>query len=55
MESQEREVKPTKHHFALKCLAELYVPYNHHSRQFEVRKCNLDHCHPIGPEIIPSF
>ena len=48
-------IRPTQHHFALKCPAKLYVSYNHHIEKFEVRKCNLDHCHPIGPDIMPHY
>ena len=48
-------IRPTEHHFALKCSAELYISYNHSSKKFIVKRCNLNHNHPIGADIIPHY
>ena len=48
-------IRPTQHHFALKCSAELYTSYNHSVKKFTVQRCNLNHSHPIGAHIIPHY
>ena len=48
-------IRPTQHHFALQCPAELYISYDHNVKKFIVKKCNLNHCHPVGREILPHY
>ena len=48
-------IRPTQHHFALRCPAELYISYDHGTKKFMVKKCNLNHCHPIGAGILPHY
>lgn len=48
-------IRPTQHHFALQCPAELYISFDHRTKKFTVRRSNLDHCHPIGQDILPHY
>ena len=48
-------IRPTQHHFALQCPAELHISYDHNVKKFTVRRCNLNHCHPIGRDILPHY
>jgi len=45
----------TQHRFALEYSAELFISYNHSVKKFTGKRCNLNHSHPIGADIISHY